>query len=90
MAKNKKKKRVTRFKNGLGMVFTSGTRVRLNRKAYTSFVAPMIPAEEVFAGYTVREAIVKDLLPDTKGLVLLATRLGGYWTWNVDDLEVIT
>lgn len=80
----KYKRPVTEYKNKAGVTFKAGDRVGLTSKAFNTYQKSDDPT---FAGQAVRTARISTLLPDVKGLVQLATRLGGYWTWDVNDLE---
>ena len=77
------KKQVTQYKNKAGVVFTVGDRVHLNTRALTLFKRN---EGGTFAGNRITQTRIASLFPDIPGYVRLQTRLGGYWTWSVEDL----
>jgi len=76
--------RATAYLNRSKILFRMNDRVRLNKKALVLYKKL---EGELFAGREIKQTRIKYLFPDVKGLVRLETRLGGYWTWSVDDLE---
>ena len=88
MEKEKRKvqrKTVRQFKNNLGVTFHAGDTVKLTYKAFKTYddEAPG------FAGRILNYSKIASLLSDTKGTVALEQRLGGFYTWNVNDLEKV-
>ena len=83
-----KTKRVvaTAYLNRKRVLFRVDDRVRLNSRALVSYRKQ---EGEFFAGREIKQTRIKYLFPDVKGLVRLETRLGGYWTWDVNDLEKV-
>ena len=79
-------KPVQQYKNKSGVMFKVGSQVQLKPKALKLFRKT---DGELFAGREVSKARIAYLFPETKGLVRLEQKLGGYWTWDVNDLEEI-
>jgi len=86
MHKPKSREPVVRYMNKAKVAFGVGNRVRLKPAALKLFKKT---EGELFAGREILQARIAYLFPDVKGLVRVETRLGGYWTWDVDDLEII-
>lgn len=77
----KKKRRPKFLKNKAGDVFTEGQKVRLDFSAFRT----KDPAPPTFAGSLVTETTIEALLPER--VALLSVKLGGYWTWDVENLR---
>ena len=75
-----------KYMNKAKVIFSPGDKVKLTKKA---LVAAVNPEPALFAGQPIKDSVVVSLFPDVKGLVLLRQKLGGYWTWDVDDLEKV-
>lgn len=73
------------YKNSHGVVFMKGDVVRLNGSALRLYTKQS--DDETLLGNAIDRARIFSLLPDLKGVVVLSTPLGGYWTWSVEDLE---
>jgi hypothetical protein len=67
------------------LVLKLGDVVKLKPKALRLFKKT---DGELFAGREVVKAKVVYIFEDTQGLVRLEQKLGGYWTWSTNDLEV--
>jgi len=76
-----------KYKNKAGQEFETGTRVRLTKKALSLF---RTTDDKAYAGKGITVTAVGYVFPDIKGLVRLEDKVGGYWTWDVNDLEVVT
>lgn len=79
-------KQPAEYKNKAGSAFRKGDCVRLTYGAFTT----RDPAPPTYAGKRIMRAIIVSLFSDVKGLVLVEPKLGGYHTWDVDDLEHVT
>lgn len=77
---------VKSYKNKAGVAFETGDVIYLKKGVLTLFKKSEQP---VFAGKNIMIATVDYLFPDVKGLVRLNVKLGGYWTWDVNDLEKV-
>lgn len=78
------KRVIVEYKNRSGKVFKVGDRVKLD--PHTAFIVND-PLPENFAGQPITRSTIVSFLPDAKGWVLLENKLGGFWTWSVDDLR---
>lgn len=88
MVKKKPRRYVTQYKNKAGILFSEGDRVRLSSRAKQLHEkVQMQQNTPLYAGRRIVQTRIAYLFPDIKGLVRLEVRLGGYWTWSVDDLE---
>ena len=76
----------TVYVNKQKVPFVVGDRVRLKSTALSLFRKT---EGETFVGHTITQTRIKSLFHDVRGLVRLETRLGGYWTWDVNDLEKV-
>jgi hypothetical protein len=85
LARKVYKKMVNEYKNKAGVVFQVGDVVALNKDALTWFKTK----DDMFAGVPVINSPIYTLLPDVKGTVVLKRQLGGYWTWDVNDLVIV-
>lgn len=87
--KLKRRSRKTRvvdcYKAQDGTVFQLGDTVKLNRQAFWT----VDPSPPLFLGKRITKGKIEALLPDCPGLVLITPRLGGYWTWDVNELKKI-
>ena len=79
------RQRYTAFRNERGQIVKAGDTVQLTRRAFQTHVQN----REQFAGTSIMKTKVASVFGDIKGLVLLEQRLGGYWTWDVNDLEKV-
>jgi hypothetical protein len=86
VARSKRTKVVKEYKNSSGVAFRRGDIVRLNGR--TAFVTED-PMPALFLGRRITQGKIVSLLPDIKGYVQVEPRLGGYWTWHVDDLKKV-
>ncbi|MEO6564814.1 MAG: hypothetical protein ABIO63_02160, partial [Casimicrobiaceae bacterium] len=68
------------------VVLKVGDKVRLKKGVFQLYVAR---DKEVFGGLEVIEARIEYFFQDVKGLAKLEYMLGGYWSWNVNDLEKV-
>ena len=85
MKKTKETKVIEFYRNRAGVEFRPGDEVRLKRGTIQS---PEIAPPE-FAGRKITKARITGLFQDVRGGVQLETKLGGYWCWNVEDLEKV-
>ena len=81
--RSKKTRVITEYKNKFGVTFKEGDRVMLSKKAFVT----KDPTPPQFLGQPVTRGKIVSLFPDWAGLVIVEPRLGGYSTWNVNDLE---
>lgn len=90
-AKPKKVREVNSYTSKAGVEFKVEDKVKLNSKA--TRLHPKVEQQQtdvkMFAGIKVNTARVEYIFPDIKGLVRLSNKLGGYWTWDVNDLEKV-
>lgn len=86
MSKTKSLKPVTVYVDKKNTEFKVGDRVRL--KAGTMNLYKKTEGETL-VGLPITETRIRSLFNDVKGLVLLEARLGGYWTWDVNELEKV-
>ena len=83
--RSNKTKEVNLYRNRKGVAFHCGDRVILTRKALANYsVKPAL-----FAGRVVTEGKIVSLFTDVCGLVFVEPRLGGYHTWDVNDLIIV-
>jgi hypothetical protein len=80
-------KRVYSYTSAFKETFKVGDLVELRPRALVLYKKL---EGEVFAGRLVTQTRIKSLFPDIRGLVRLEKRLGGYWTWSVNDLELVS
>ena len=78
---------VTAYRNKRNQIIKAGDTVRLTSSAFKTHSHNQ--NQELFGGIPITKAQVRSVFKDVKGLVLLKQRLGGYWTWNVEDLEKV-
>jgi hypothetical protein len=83
--RSSKTKTPTSYTNKKNVVFHSGDTVKLTEKAFQTNDASL----PTFAGRRITKGKITSLLADVKGLVVVEPRLGGFYTWNVDDLEKV-
>ena len=63
-----------------------GDKVRLKKRAFQIYVAR---EKDMSGGLEITEARIEYFFSGVKGLAKLEHRLGGYWSWNVEDLELV-
>lgn len=83
--RSKKTRQVASCKDQAGTVFKVGDVVSLRRGAFRT----NDPAPPLFLGQRVMKGKIEALFPDVKGLVLVLPRLGGYWSWDVNELKKV-
>lgn len=76
------KKRVG-LRNSRGILFCVGDVVALTDDAFKR----VDPHPDTFAGKPITKATITSLLPGRDKSVQLDKKLGGYWTWSVEELR---
>ena len=75
----------TQYKNKFGQAFKLGDTVGLKKRAFRV----KDPRQPLFAGNPIRKGKITAILQDAKGLVIVEPRLGGFNSWDVNDLKKI-
>lgn len=81
----KPERRPGSYTNKAGVEFRVGDRVQLRPKTFKT----IDPNPPEFAGRRITQTTIRALFSDIQGGVVLKVRLGGFWSWNVDDLEKV-
>jgi hypothetical protein len=87
MVRSKKTKIVREYKNRQGITFRIGDTVSLTRKAFQ--VHDPTPPTKLLTGKRIVQGKIVSLFPDVEGLALVEPKLGGFHTWDVNDLRKI-
>jgi len=88
-SRSRKTTAISSAKNKTGIVFKVGDKVQLTKKAAKSYANPIPMLQAFYAGRPVRVAKIVSFFPDVKGLAHVVPKLGGYWSWDVNDLEKV-
>jgi hypothetical protein len=63
-----------------------GDKVRLKKRTFQLYVAR---EKDMHGGLEITEARIEYFFSGVKGLAKLEYKLGGYWSWDVNDLEKV-
>lgn len=86
LRKSKRTREKTVYINKDGVSFSPGDYVQLKPKTLKLFHRT---DGDLFAGREIVKSQIVYLFPDIKGFVRVLKKLGGYWTWDVNDLEKV-
>lgn len=84
--RSKKTRQVRKYTNKSGVTFKVGDIVKLSKTAFT--VKDLMPPTSLLGRRAVKGKITS-LFNDVKDLVLVEPKLGGFSTWDVNDLELL-
>lgn len=87
LARRVYKQMVSEYRNKKGVAFKVGDKVGLTARALVLY--KRMEGDATFAGNLIETTRIFTLLPDVRGQVVLEQKLGGYWTWDVNDLEKV-